>query len=158
MCLAVKSPAVADGPFAEIDIGAGTTNATVFSILSQFRDRRWLKDRLGFFGAHSTPVGMDALDDAIAKSENHSEGNGVDYRGEEKRFVLGSASVYQDVLSGIRDAYVSAYQRGFRKFSIAEASSFRNHPGFYHRWRKSLAGSDGEIQETCFQLFGSTQN
>src|SRR5262249_54759854 len=46
MCLAVKSPAVNEGPFAEVDIGAGTTHASIFSIWPQSNGQRWLKERL----------------------------------------------------------------------------------------------------------------
>jgi hypothetical protein len=66
MWWAFSSPGVGIGPYAKIDIGAGTTNASVFRITGDFANQRWIKDGLAFFGAHSHPCGMDDVCRALA--------------------------------------------------------------------------------------------
>src|SRR5262249_3510264 len=58
-----QSPAIPAGRYAKIDIGAGTTHASLFQIYS---DPAGLKSGMAFSGAISIPVGMDAVDRAIA--------------------------------------------------------------------------------------------
>lgn len=49
----VRCPGVPPGPYAQVDIGAGTTNAAVVSIWERNFTKRWIKDSLGFYGAQS---------------------------------------------------------------------------------------------------------
>src|SRR5262245_24969899 len=51
-----QSPQVSDGPYAQIDIGAGTTNYSIFRIVAQSRNGHWIKEGLAFFGARSAAV------------------------------------------------------------------------------------------------------
>src|ERR1044071_204527 len=61
------SPSISDGPYAQIDVGAGTTNISIFRIVPRHYDGSWQKASVSFFGATSPPVGMDAFDKAIAE-------------------------------------------------------------------------------------------
>ena len=125
MSLPVKSPSVDEGPYAEVDIGAGTTNASIFSIVSQYRNRRWVKDRLMFFGAYSEPAGMDSVDAAIARVEAGHDWYSL--RGRERRFLARRREQYTEVLANIREAYLMAWRRAARKLSHAEKMRFRTH-------------------------------
>jgi hypothetical protein len=131
MCLAVKSPAVNDGPFAEVDIGAGTTHASIFAILPRFNGQRWLKERLAFFGARSEPFGMDAVDAALAQRQGMSHDNCLSLRGTERDVFrrLGKYGFIQ-TLEHIREAYVLAWRRSVPKLHQPELESYRNHQVF----------------------------
>lgn len=61
-----QSPAIAAGPYAKVDIGAGTTHSSLYRI---FGNNRTPKTGIAFFGAVTVPVGMDAVDSAIADSQ-----------------------------------------------------------------------------------------
>jgi hypothetical protein len=131
MCLAVKSPAVNDGPFAEVDIGAGTTHASIFSILPRFNGQRWLKERLAFFGARSEPFGMDAVDAALAQRQGMSHNNCLSLRGTERDVFrrLGKYGFVQ-TLEHIREAYVLAWRRAVPKLHQPELESYLHHQVF----------------------------
>jgi hypothetical protein len=131
MCLAVKSPSVPDGAFAEVDIGAGTTNASIFLITAQYRQNKLLKDRLLFFSACSVPSGMDAIDDAIARKRGIPKDQCLDLRGNERQIISQDTHyAYGPVLSEIREAYERAYLRASTKFSVAERERYRYHQVF----------------------------
>lgn len=131
MCLPVKSPSVADGPYAEVDIGAGTTNATIFSVLPRFDGQRWLKERLAFFSARSEPMGMDAFDVVLADQAGIFATDAITLRGRELEYITEqSTRCCAPVLSAIRDAYVSAWRRAFPKLHLPEREAFRNHQVF----------------------------
>ena len=128
MCLPAKSPSVGEGPYAEVDIGAGTTNASIFSILPRFDGQRWINERLAFFGAHSVPVGMDAIDVAIARRQ--ADENWYAIRSHENRFLAGRGHQYASVLEGIREAYMMAWRRAAPKLHHPERERFRTHQIF----------------------------
>jgi hypothetical protein len=132
MCLAVKSPSVSDGPFAEVDIGAGTTSASIFSILPRFDGQRWLKERLAFFGARSEPFGMDAVDAALARRKGISHDLCLSLRGTERDVFrkTGGAYAFLRTLEEIREAYVMAWRRSAPKLHRPELENFRNHQVF----------------------------
>jgi hypothetical protein len=67
----VRCPAVSPGPYAQIDIGAGTTNAAIVSIWQRNYKQRWIKDSLGFYGVFSVPVGTDANRQSIGRMLAH---------------------------------------------------------------------------------------
>jgi hypothetical protein len=131
MCLAVKSPAVNEGTFAEVDIGAGTTHASIFSILPQFNGQRWLKERLAFFGARSEPFGMDAVDSALAQRRGISHEDCLSLRGAERETIrrVGVYSLVQ-TLERVREAYLMAWNRARRKLNWIELENFKNHQVF----------------------------
>jgi hypothetical protein len=61
---AVRSSTISEGRFAEVDVGAGTTNASVFSLYDSEDGR---KDRLHVFGAAAAHQGMDDVDQSLAR-------------------------------------------------------------------------------------------
>ena len=83
MWWAFQSPAVPAGTFAKVDIGAGTTNASVFRIGQTYSNDRWVKSRLVFYGAGSSPIGMDALDEALSHWKASDPKQCLQYRGRE---------------------------------------------------------------------------
>ena len=81
MWWAFQSPAVPAGTFAKVDIGAGTTNASVFRIGEDYSNNRWVKSRLVFYGADSLPMGMDALDETLSHWKASDPKQCLQYRG-----------------------------------------------------------------------------
>jgi hypothetical protein len=131
MCLGVKSPAVGPGPYAEVDIGAGTTHASVFSIWPQYTGQRWLKERLAFFGAWSEPYGMDAVDATIAKRRGISRDDCLSFRGTEREVLrrIGATDLVE-TMDKIRETYLMAWRRSRPKLNLAELETFKSHQVF----------------------------
>jgi hypothetical protein len=131
LCLAVKSPGVPEGAYAEIDIGAGTTHASVFWIWSRFRGGRWLKDRLAFYGVRSEPVGMDAVDAVLAPLGGLALDECLRLRGEERETIdrVGAGSL-DCVVKEIRETYIRAWRRACLMLNLAEREGFRHHDIF----------------------------
>ena len=89
---AFQSPNVAEGPFLKVDVGAGTTNVSLFRIVSEHLDGRWVNSRICFFSAVSGTEGMDAIDAALAAAAGSDP---VALRGHEDEMALenGDAAV-----------------------------------------------------------------
>ncbi len=64
---AFRSPSVDDGPFIEVDVGAGTTHVSLFRIVSKYLEGRWVKSKICFFSSVASTDGMDAIDVALAR-------------------------------------------------------------------------------------------
>lgn len=128
---AVKSPAVPEGPYAEVDIGAGTTNASIFSVLAVFGEGRWQKNRLGFYGARSEPVGMDAVDAVLAERLGRARDDCLRLRGQERAVIreLGGL-LLRDVMEGIRGAYVSAWRIACPRITRPDLDRYKRHAVF----------------------------
>ena len=62
----LRSPSVRAGPYAKVDIGAGTTQANLFRI---FGTAQTVRRSLVRYGTAAVPVGMDAVDRAIAECQ-----------------------------------------------------------------------------------------
>lgn len=126
-----QSPAVAAGPYAKVDIGAGTTNSSIFRIVDCYRDGRWVKEKLAFFGAYSHPVGMDALDQALARWRSLPEESCLVLRGREHELLSDGAatSAVSSDLDKINEAYRHAWKRAFPKLqgSPHELKCWDNH-------------------------------
>ena len=86
----MQSPAVPAHRYVKIDVGAGTTNVSYFTIREAFNPEAdsWKKqsDRLTFFGAASVPHGMDGIDAALATEMGEPE-TMLSVRGFEDRFL-----------------------------------------------------------------------
>ena len=125
-----QSPAVAAGPYAKVDIGAGTTHASLFRIVQ----KDGLKTGLAFFGAVSVPFGMDAVDSAIAISQQLG-GDCLSLRGLEESILRtdGKArGALLPVTDDIYDAYRKAWIETYRKINgtVAELTAWRTHKVF----------------------------
>ena len=66
---AFTSPNIKQGLYAKADVGAGTTNASLFRITERYNAAtgQWQKDGFAFFGATSDAVGMDCIDEIMEK-------------------------------------------------------------------------------------------
>jgi hypothetical protein len=142
------SPSVADGPYAKVDVGAGTTNASFFRIAPTPSAGRWLKDRVVFFGACSAPVGMDSVDEALASHTPQANGNWLRLRGQEEvimqdpRAAQSAAKVFARVLA----ARLEAWQRAVPKLlAPAEQEAWRNHKVF-------IIGGGSTLKPLCSYL------
>jgi len=111
---AFQSPAVDAGLYAAVDIGAGTTNASFFSITSELRDGSYQKCGMAFFGAFSRPPGLDKLGRCLCPSGAHLSS----IRGREDELIrsskLRSAHVAR-VLAEFFETYRGAFSRAFSK-------------------------------------------
>jgi hypothetical protein len=102
---------VGEGPYAKYDIGAGTTNASVFRITAELQGGVWVKTRMAFFGAHSEPCGMDDICSAIHGSKEIHGASMFDYRGKEAesladpRVLRACAPAMEGIESTFREAW-----------------------------------------------------
>ena len=125
-----QSPAVAAGPYAKVDIGAGTTHASLFRIVQ----KNGVKTGLAFFGAVSVPVGMDAVDSAIAQSQKLGSGC-FSLRGLEES-ILRKDGKARGALIPVKEEIYEAYRKGwietYRKINetVAELTAWRTHKVF----------------------------
>jgi hypothetical protein len=125
-----QSPAIASGPYAKVDIGAGTTHASLFRII----EKNGVKTGLAFFGAESVPVGMDAVDSAIAESQQLG-GDCLSLRGLEES-ILRADGKARGALIPVKEKIYEAYRRAwietYRKINetVAELSAWRTHRVF----------------------------
>lgn len=117
MWWAFNSPDVPAGPYAKVDIGAGTTNASVFRIVDAKKGEKWVKEKLAFFGSASVPVGMDAVDEALAIWKGSDRAMAVMMRGAEEELLRQSGAQLACVepISGIVRGFHEAWREGYRK-------------------------------------------
>lgn len=123
-----QSPAVSAGRYAKVDIGAGTTHSSLFSIFGSVQAP---KAALAFSGAATMPVGMDAVDRAIAQAEG-LEGDCLTLRGSEQSILQASArarAAVVPVCGQIYDAYRRAWIETYHKIKAypAELSAWQDH-------------------------------
>lgn len=130
-----RSPSIGDGPYAQVDIGAGTTNLSVFRLVSKPVAGQWVRERIAFFGADSISAGMDAIDRALADWRGDEETNCLSLRGVEKGLLKKSGAVVavSDVLARIHEAYGSMLARAFATLlqASAERQAWRGHKVFF---------------------------
>lgn len=128
-----QSPAIAAGPYAKIDIGAGTTHASLYRIY----ERDGIKAGLAFFGAVSVPVGMDRVDRAIADSQSLG-GDCLALRGLEDTILRSdreARAALIPVQKEIYEAYRKSWIETFRKINpnpnqrqnVAELTAWHQH-------------------------------
>jgi len=126
-----QSPAISEGRYAKVDIGAGTTHASLFQIYS---NSAGLKSGMAFSGAVSIPVGMDAVDRAIADYK----GLGSDFfsmRGLEEEIIRSDAAVrgallpvQEEICEAYRKSWIETYQK-IREY-VAERTAWNTHKVF----------------------------
>jgi hypothetical protein len=126
-----QSPAVGPGPYAKIDIGAGTTHASLYRI---YGDVHTPKTGIAFFGASTVSIGMDAVDRAIMQATGGS-GDCLAMRGKEQTILSGSKAA-QSAVAPVREeiylAYKKAWIETFRKIEgyQAERNAWKGHKIF----------------------------
>jgi hypothetical protein len=109
---AYESPQTAPGLYAAVDIGGGTTNASFFKVTERFEDNHWIKRGMAFFGAASSPPGMDKLDLILAEAiggDNPSE-----IRGMEADLINRVSDRLNGSLHAVYDEYCSIYKTAFQ--------------------------------------------
>lgn len=126
MWWAFQSPTIAPGPYGKVDIGAGTTHASLYRI---YGAAQVAKTGIAFLGAASVPVGMDAIDTEIIRAKGIG-GYGAQLRGLEEAILQSDPTAriaIQSVEENIREAYRKAWIETHRKI--------RNSPAEVERWR-----------------------
>lgn len=131
MWWAFRSPSIPDGLYAKIDVGAGTTHASIFRIVAKAIGGKWVKESLAFFGAQAVPVGMDAIDTALASMCGIPPDRSVGLRGEENNILRRAGIIYpgveqviEEILKGYRRAWQQAYGKDRR------TAAWREYPLF----------------------------
>jgi hypothetical protein len=114
---AYRSPDVAPGIYASVDIGAGTTSASWFRINAVRMGGVLLKDRLSFFGADCRPPGCDAIDNILFGSGGFD--SRADVRGQENPLIdqMGPRPrrLLDKVLEAMADVFGNASTNAFQK-------------------------------------------
>ena len=126
-----QSPAITAGPYAKVDIGAGTTHSSLYRI---FGNNLTPKTGIAFFGAVTVPVGMDAVDSAIAACQGLG-GDCLALRGLENSILQSDARAREAlplVQGQIYEAYRKAWIETYRKINeyVAELTAWRDHKVF----------------------------
>jgi hypothetical protein len=127
----MRSPSVRAGPYAKIDIGAGTTHANLFRIFGAAQSP---KRSLVRSGAAAVPVGMDAVGRAIAQCQGLND-DCLALRGLELPVLRANAKIREALMSvgeQIYDSYRKAWIETRRKMgsNALELSSWRQHKVF----------------------------
>jgi hypothetical protein len=123
---AFRSPQVPEGPYVKVDVGAGTTNASVFRIVTGLPDGvasgQAVKLRMTFFGASSRATGMDAIDERLAAWRGIEATSLTHLRGHEDRLLAQSAAriTCKGGLAGMHEALRDAWgqMRGLRPTAL----------------------------------------
>jgi hypothetical protein len=104
----MRSPSVRAGPYAKVDIGAGATHANFFRIFGQAQT---VKRSLVRYGAAAVPVGMDAVDRAIAECQGLNS-DCLTLRGFEPSILQANAKV-KDALMSVGEQIYDACRRAW---------------------------------------------
>lgn len=131
MCWPFQSPAVASGPYVKVDIGAGTSHASLYRI---YGDSQTPKRGIAFFGATSVAVGMDAVDRAIADSDGR-EGDCLELRGTEQvmlqadpKALAAIGPVQEQIYMSYKRAWIETYRK-LHEY-LPELEAWRKHKMF----------------------------
>jgi hypothetical protein len=128
----MRSPSVRAGPYAKVDIGAGTTHANFFRI---FGPAQTPKRSLVRYGAAAVSVGMDAVDRAMAECQGGLDRAGLAMRGSEQTILQSDAKV-GEALMPVRERIYDAYRKAWSEVSgklngnAVELSCWRHHKVF----------------------------
>ncbi len=127
----LRSPSVGAGPYAKVDIGAGTTHANLFRIFGKVQTP---KRSLVRYSAAAVPVGMDAVDRAVAECQGLNS-DSLALRGLEQPILQANAKVREALMpvrEQIYDSYRKAWIEAYSKMSsnALELSSWRHHKLF----------------------------
>jgi hypothetical protein len=106
--LVLHSPSVGIGPYAKVDIGAGTTDTSLFRIFGKLQT---VKRSLAPFGSAALPVGMDAVDRAIAECQG-LKGDCLTLRGSESSILEANEKV-REALGAVRDQIYDSYRKAW---------------------------------------------
>jgi hypothetical protein len=127
----MRSPSVRAGPYAKIDIGAGTTHANLFRIFGPVQSP---KRSLVRCGAAAVSVGTDAVDRAMAECEGGNS-DCLALRGFEQPILQANTKVREALLpvgEQIYDSYRKAWMETCSKIgsNALELSCWRQHKVF----------------------------
>jgi hypothetical protein len=117
MLWAFRSPGVPAGPYLKVDVGAGTTNASMFRILDDHDGGQWVKTGFAFFGTYSGPYGMDAVDHALATHLKMNVEDCLDLRAQEDRLLHDGVAreAAREAFRQIQNIPVEAWRSGYPK-------------------------------------------
>jgi hypothetical protein len=134
MWWAFQSPAIPPGTYAKIDIGAGTTNSSLFRVFERSQDGRWTKTGIAFFGAASSPVGMDSVDVALNRYLGRATQEYAQLRGQEDDLLKDGAAfrACQTSVKGIVSALRQAWQQVHERLGgyVGRERDWRSSPAF----------------------------
>jgi hypothetical protein len=141
-----RSPAVGEGLYACVDVGAGTTDVSIFRIRTRHESGTWVKDALGFYSAASSPPGVDVLDERLASLDGHGLSlSSLRMREDEVIRTHGYAgrpevrSFCDDVFRTYLDTWRTGYQKEPRE-------------GAWHRYGLFILGGGSKIEPVLRRL------
>lgn len=118
---AFSSPNIPIGRYANIDVGAGTTDSCIFAITEKYSDtaRKWIKNKICFFGEHSGAVEMDAIDETLCDYMEKPRSYAVNLRGKEEKTLLNEHKKAREHISepleGIYEVLGQAFRNAYSK-------------------------------------------
>lgn len=118
-----RSPTVPGGPYAKLDVGAGTSHASLYRIVAAYVGGTNVKAALAFFGSVAEPTGMDKIDKAIAESIGYT-GDHLNFRGIEEEVLRKEAKARGGILDTkeqIYEAYRKAWIQTHLKIKTSQA-------------------------------------
>ena len=142
---AYESPTTAPGLYAAVDIGGGTTNASFFKITEAFIDNSWVKRGMAFFGATSSPPGLDKLD--LVLSDAIGGNNPAELRGMEGDLITKMANSLNGSLDAVYSEYSEIYKAAFR-------SAYEKEPKqtVWEAYELFLIGGGSRVRAICDHL------
>ena len=115
---AYRSPAIREGRYACVDVGAGTTNASWLHISATQSEGIWVKERISFYGASCRPPACDSLNQVLWKHAN-SENDISETRGRENELAdhlpIEGRTEYDKLLDKIGDVFIDASIKAYEK-------------------------------------------
>ncbi len=127
----LRSPSVRPGPYAKIDIGAGTTQANLFRVFGPVQTPKRSMVRSG---AGAVSVGMDAVDRAIAECQG-LKGDCLALRGFEPSILQENTRVPEGLMQ-VSDQIYDSYREAWKETCLRvgnnglELSSWKTHQLF----------------------------
>jgi hypothetical protein len=126
----LDSPAFSGGRYALVDIGAGTTNVSIFRIVVSRIGDRWVKDKIDCHSSISHAIGMDSVDRQLAKLRGLDADRWSSLRGREQDMLSDPRLLQgcEGTLADIHSCYSEAWTRALPTLKEqTEISQWSNH-------------------------------
>jgi hypothetical protein len=149
---AFQSPDVAKGLYACVDVGAGTTDVSVFRIKEDFVDGRWTKSGMVFYSAVSGTPGVDRLDRLLSESAGDGQAFEV-WRGREAE-----ALAQADETARARAAEVAAEMHAVYKKGWQQAYGKEQVQSAWDHYKLFVLGGGSQIPDVSAALTKTTWN
>ena len=139
-----ESPRVQPGLYICTDVGAGTTDVSVFAITREFREDVWIKGGLAFLSASSSRPGVDAIDEVLTGALGAAAGDPQAKEDELIRtYKLAEHPGVIEVLKQVHEVYRECWAAGYRKYQEQQ---------FWHNFGLFTLGGGSKISAVVSAL------